>query len=45
MPKKLSAKSGATKSDKPTEFVQHHKDGSVWAKGKMLDGQQAGYWE
>ena len=33
------------KSGKPTEFVQHHKDGSVWAKGKMLAGQQVGYWE
>ena len=25
--------------------MQHHKDGSVWAKGKMLTGQQVGYWE
>jgi antitoxin component YwqK of YwqJK toxin-antitoxin module len=29
----------------PTEHVQYHRDGSVWAKGQMLDGQQTGYWE
>lgn len=27
------------------EHVQYHKDGSVWATGKMLDGQTHGYWE
>lgn len=45
MPRNQPAKSGATKSSKPTEYVQYHKDGSVWARGKMLDGQQVGYWE
>jgi antitoxin component YwqK of YwqJK toxin-antitoxin module len=25
--------------------VKYHKDGSVWAKGTMLDGVMAGYWE
>ena len=45
MPKKQPATSGATQSGKPTEFVQHHKDGSVWARGKVLGGQMVGYWE
>lgn len=25
--------------------VIHHKDGSLWAKGQMLDGVFVGYWE
>ncbi len=25
--------------------VTYHKDGSIWAKGDMLDGQMDGYWE
>jgi antitoxin component YwqK of YwqJK toxin-antitoxin module len=25
--------------------VVYHKNGSVWAKGDMLDGQPHGYWE
>ena len=45
MPKKQPAKSGATKSGKPTEHIKHHKDGSLWARGKVLDGQPVGYWE
>ena len=27
------------------EHVQHHKDGSTWAKGIMADGTPDGYWE
>ncbi len=26
-------------------FIQYHRDGSVWARGQMLDGVQEGYWE
>jgi antitoxin component YwqK of YwqJK toxin-antitoxin module len=29
----------------PEDFVKYHKDGSVWAKGQMLNGEQTGYWE
>lgn len=25
--------------------TEYHKDGSVWAKGKMVDGKCEGYWE
>lgn len=25
--------------------VEYHKDGSVWAKGQMVDGVPVGYWE
>ena len=27
------------------KFVKYHKDGSVWAKGDMIDGKCEGYWE
>ena len=27
------------------ERVQYHKDGSIWAKGKMANGVPTGYWE
>jgi antitoxin component YwqK of YwqJK toxin-antitoxin module len=28
-----------------TEHIHYHKDGSIWAKGPMLDGVMTGYWE
>jgi hypothetical protein len=28
-----------------TDHVQYHRDGSLWAKGQLLDGHQTGYWE
>lgn len=27
------------------EFVQYHKDGSIWAKGQTIGGVPTGYWE
>ena len=27
------------------EHIEYHKDGSIWAKGKMVNGQCDGYWE
>lgn len=27
------------------EFIQHHKDGSVWAKGQVVGNTPVGYWE
>lgn len=29
----------------PTEHLQHHKDGTLWARGLMLEGKPTGYWE
>lgn len=30
----------------PTQpYVQHHKDGSLWATGQTIDGVPTGYWE
>ncbi len=26
-------------------YVQYHADGSIWAKGEMLDDKMHGYWE
>ena len=27
------------------EHIQYHKDGSVWAKGEIMNGLATGYWE
>ena len=27
------------------KHIEYHKDGSIWAKGDMVDGQCDGYWE
>lgn len=27
------------------EYIKNHKDGSLWAKGTMVDGVAQGYWE
>ena len=29
----------------PQEFIQCHKDGSLWAKGQVLGNTPVGYWE
>jgi antitoxin component YwqK of YwqJK toxin-antitoxin module len=29
----------------PQAYIQHHKDGSVWAKGQTVDDVPTGYWE
>jgi antitoxin component YwqK of YwqJK toxin-antitoxin module len=29
----------------PKEYVKHHKDGSVWAKGQVIGDVPTGYWE
>lgn len=35
----------SAKNMEPEDFIKYHKDGSIWAKGQMLDGKQTGYWE
>lgn len=27
------------------KYTHRHKDGSIWAKGKFLNGKKDGYWE
>jgi len=27
------------------KYTKYHRDGSLWAKGQMLDGEMHGYWE
>ena len=34
-----------TRKTKPKPFVHYYKDGAVWAKGQMVDGNPSGYWE
>lgn len=31
--------------EKEKEFTQYHKDGSIWAKGKVIGKTPVGYWE
>jgi antitoxin component YwqK of YwqJK toxin-antitoxin module len=33
------------KENGESEHIQYHRDGSVWAKGQVLDGTPTGYWE
>ena len=35
----------ASEKDREKDHVVYHKDGSVWAKGKTIDGAPTGYWE
>jgi antitoxin component YwqK of YwqJK toxin-antitoxin module len=32
-------------TDEPAPHLQYHRDGSLWARGQTLNGQQTGYWE
>jgi len=34
-----------TKRVKVNPHIHYHKDGTLWAKGQMIDGVMAGYWE
>jgi len=34
-----------TKKASPKEHIHYHKDGTIWAKGKLRDGIMEGYWE
>ena len=38
-------KIGSKKSTKSTAYIHYHKDGSIWAKGRMRSGKMHGYWE
>jgi antitoxin component YwqK of YwqJK toxin-antitoxin module len=33
------------KKTKSNDYLHYHKDGSLWAKGQLLDGVMVGYWE
>ena len=33
------------KKSRLQDHIQHHKDGTVWAKGQTADGVPEGYWE
>jgi antitoxin component YwqK of YwqJK toxin-antitoxin module len=35
----------AKKRSAATDHVYYHRDGSVWAKGRMIDSVMTGYWE
>jgi antitoxin component YwqK of YwqJK toxin-antitoxin module len=33
------------KKNNGKDHIVYHKDGSIWAKGKMVGGKPDGYWE
>ncbi len=33
------------KTSTGSDFTQYHKDGSLWAKGRVIGEIQSGYWE
>jgi len=33
------------KKPKKKPFIKYHQDGSIWAKGRLLNGVPEGYWE
>jgi hypothetical protein len=35
----------AKSQGKATEHIHYHRDGSIWARGPMIDGVATGYWE
>jgi antitoxin component YwqK of YwqJK toxin-antitoxin module len=35
----------AKKKPAAKPYILHHKDGSLWARGQMVDGVASGYWE
>ena len=45
MAKKHNPQTTPAQVERPVEHIQYHRDGSIWAKGHMLDDQQTGYWE
>jgi len=36
---------GKKLSKSKKDYFKYHNDGSIWAKGTMVDGQPEGYWE
>jgi antitoxin component YwqK of YwqJK toxin-antitoxin module len=43
--KKPSPRKARAKETRAKEFLLHHKDGTLWAKGQQIDGVPIGYWE
>ena len=47
-PSKLNRPGGDALPEKQStakEHIHYHKDGTIWANGKMIDGVMTGYWE
>lgn len=42
---KQAGSGAASPSPAAKDHVIHHKDGSLWARGKMLGAEMVGYWE
>lgn len=42
---KLSAKTRSKPATRSKAHIHYHKDGTIWAKGRLLGGVMVGYWE
>ena len=38
-------KKTTTNKTSKNNYIKYHNDGSIWAKGTMIDGKPYGYWE
>ena len=45
VPVKAQVKAIRARRVRGVEHIQYHKDGSVWARGRTIDGVPTGYWE
>ena len=36
---------GKKLSKSKKDYIKYHNDGSIWAKGTLVDGQPEAYWE
>jgi antitoxin component YwqK of YwqJK toxin-antitoxin module len=43
--KKPAKKKTKTTAKAKHNYIKYHNDGSIWARGTMVDGQPEGYWE
>jgi antitoxin component YwqK of YwqJK toxin-antitoxin module len=43
--KKVIRPKAKASAKKATPYTHYHKDGTIWAKGKLLNGVMTGYWE
>ena len=42
---RTAARKAPRRSARPEEHLHYHKDGSLWARGQLLNGVMTGYWE
>jgi antitoxin component YwqK of YwqJK toxin-antitoxin module len=41
----MARKQNARRQRSGKPHIEHYKDGGIWARGNMIDGEPTGYWE